>query len=329
MAALMSIDAVLSPVERSVGLLFSEAPVWKTMGQGWQPLCGGFNQVGYSVEWHDFASQTDFDWARSFHPESLEICLNLAGHGAVRNGRETLVLGPASCGFYFQGKTPLEAIRRKNERHQFITLELSLEFLRKRLPSEDKGMRLGRLHGKRRTLKTMVSPASRLTCDQLQSVMSLKNPPVWVSGRQLWYEAKILELVAALLYEPAEKEELFCQRQKRLNQERVQKVLAILKQDLADPPTLEALGRQVGCSHFYLSRLFTQEMGKTISQFLRELRLERAGELLREGRLNVTEVAMEVGYSSLSHFSQAFREHFGSCPGLYPVALQGVANPSP
>jgi AraC-like DNA-binding protein len=57
----------------------------------------------------------------------------------------------------------------------------------------------------------------------------------------------------------------------------------------------------------------------TISQYLRQLRLERAAELLRAGEHNVTEVALEVGYSSLSHFSQAFHAAFGCCPGLYPL----------
>lgn len=60
-------------------------------------------------------------------------------------------------------------------------------------------------------------------------------------------------------------------------------------------------------------------MGVTIPQYLRQLRLDRAAELLRSGRFNVTEAALEVGYSSLSHFSQAFHEQFGCCPGLYPV----------
>ena len=46
---------------------------------------------------------------------------------------------------------------------------------------------------------------------------------------------------------------------------------------------------------------------------------ERAAELLKSGRCNVTEAAFEVGYSSLSHFSQAFHEMFGCCPGLYPL----------
>jgi AraC-like DNA-binding protein len=68
-----------------------------------------------------------------------------------------------------------------------------------------------------------------------------------------------------------------------------------------------------------LSRLFAQATGKTISAHLRDLRLERAAELLREGRMNVTAAATEVGYSSLSHFTVAFREAFGCCPGLYPL----------
>jgi AraC-like DNA-binding protein len=39
--------------------------------------------------------------------------------------------------------------------------------------------------------------------------------------------------------------------------------------------------------------------------------------------MNVTEAALEVGYSSLSHFSSAFREVIGCCPGLYPMAPVG------
>ena len=55
----------------------------------------------------------------------------------------------------------------------------------------------------------------------------------------------------------------------------------------------------------------------TISAHLRQARLQRAAELLRGGGANVTEAAMAVGYSSLSHFSKAFAEAFGCCPCLY------------
>ena len=50
------------------------------------------------------------------------------------------------------------------------------------------------------------------------------------------------------------------------------------------------------------------------------MRLEKAAELLKTREYNVTEVALEVGYNSLSHFSAAFQETFGCCPGLYPLA---------
>ena len=81
------------------------------------------------------------------------------------------------------------------------------------------------------------------------------------------------------------------------------------------------LGKKVGCSHFYLSRTFSKEMGMTIPQYVRRLRMERAADLLRSGKYNVTEAAMEVGYSSLSHFSQSFHDAFGCCPGLYPLKV--------
>jgi AraC-like DNA-binding protein len=100
----------------------------------------------------------------------------------------------------------------------------------------------------------------------------------------------------------------------------VERVKEILTRDLANPPTLEMLGQEVGCSPFYLSRIFSREVGHTIPQYLRNVRMERAAELLRTGRYNVTEAATEVGYSSLSHFSKAFCETIGCCPVLYPVA---------
>lgn len=57
----------------------------------------------------------------------------------------------------------------------------------------------------------------------------------------------------------------------------------------------------------------------TIQQYARQVRMERAAELLRTGKCNVTEAALEVGYSSLSHFRSAFHETFGCCPGLSPI----------
>lgn len=55
-------------------------------------------------------------------------------------------------------------------------------------------------------------------------------------------------------------------------------------------------------------------MGRSIFQYLRALRMERAAELLGEGKMSVTQVALEVGYTSPSHFSTTFHETFSKRP---------------
>jgi len=298
---------------------FTEAPAWAALGAGWQPLHGSFAQDGCSIEWHDFTTEREFEWAPSFHPRGIEICLNLTGSGWVAAGEERLELAPMTAGFYFQERRQLRGARARGEAHQFITVEISLGFLRRHLPADVEPSEPLRaiLAG---NCAACVSEPLRLGSEHQLLVASLRRPPVHAAAQRLWYHAKALEVASVLFYRPVGGSELFCQRQKILNQKRVQKVLAVLREDLAETPALEEIGRRVGCSHFHLSRIFSQETGHSIFQHLRQLRLERAAELLREGRMNVTEVALEVGYSSPSHFSMAFHEAYGCCPGLYPLA---------
>jgi len=313
-----------SPTDRPPGRRnappFSEARVWEGRGGGWQHLHGSFTEQGYSLEWHDFAADAEFEWSSSFHPGGVEICLNLSGQARVSDGSRVLELAPLTAGFYFQQHSGLDGRRVGTDRHQFITVELSDEFLRRNLPADDEELQepLKRILDGRSG--PYVSEPVRLTSEHQLLVNSLRHPPVYSGAQRLWYRAKALEVASVLFYRPADGNALFCQRQKLLNQERVQKVIAMLRENVSDTPTLESIGKRVGCSHFHLSRIFSQETGQSIFQHLRRLRMERAAELLREGRLNVTQVSLEVGYSSPSHFSMAFHETYGCCPGLYPLA---------
>ncbi len=140
---------------------------------------------------------------------------------------------------------------------------------------------------------------------------------MFAPAQRAWFGSKATELAALYFFQPAAGE-LFRTRAQRAGRERVEKTREILRHELQEPPSLEELARRVGCSHCYFSRLFSHEVGLTIQQYLRQIRLERAAELLRPGRCNVTEAAAAVGYNSLSHFSTAFHNAFGCCPGLYP-----------
>jgi AraC family transcriptional regulator len=308
-------------VEISVTPAFTERPAWRAVGDGWRHLHGSVRGAGVSFEWHDFkTSGEEFDWGKSFHPGSIEVCLNLEGEGRVSFNKSEAAFTTLTAGFYRRGEQELRATRDANQRHQFLTVEMSFDFLRRHL-----GEFVTSLHPLVREIvsgqseKSAVVPPMRLTSRQQQLLASLREVPVLALAQSVWYQAKALEVAAEFFFVAPGEQELFCQRQQRISAERVEKVVAVLREKLSSPPTLDELGRAAGCSSFHLSRTFSTATGMTIPQYTRQLRLERAAELLRSGKFNVTEAALEVGYSSLSHFSSAFHEVFGCCPGLYPL----------
>lgn len=296
-----------------------EQDAWREVKEGWRPLYGDVDQNGVAIEWHDFRTEHSFNWGRTFHPRSLEFCLNLGGHGEI-GSKGKVDYSPGNCGYYAIGAESLTASRRARENHQFVTLEFSRKHLQRQLVDNEADLE----PPFRRIIfgdqsETVVAPVRPMSIEQRNVVASISAPPVPKAAQILWYQSKALELMAHFLFEPKDPE-LFCMRQKRVAQERVERTKELIARDLANPPTLEMLGQEVGCSPFHLSRIFSKEVGLTIPQFLRNLRMERAAELLRSGRYNVTEAATEVGYSSLSHFSKAFCETIGCCPVLYPAA---------
>jgi len=301
---------------------FSERPFWQAWPGAWHPLCGSFAGMGWSFEWHDFEPTTRVEWGKSFHPQGLEVCLNLTGtaHLAAKKGEAELRADSATL--YLAGDLPLAAWREAGQRHQFLTAEFSVDFLRGNLP---RGLGQVRPFVQRvlDTKKPMsaVDDMQPLTPRLRLLVAALRSPPVAGAARTMWFTAKAYEVAAELFFDHTAEEALFCTRQTLVAQERVEKAAALIRENLAEPLTLEALGQRVGCSPFYLSRTFSEQMGMTISQYLRQVRLERAAELLRSGKFNVTQAALEVGYSSIGHFSTAFHETFGCCPGLYPLQM--------
>src|SRR5204862_848217 len=198
-------------------------------------------------------SDEPVDWGRSFHPRSLEFCLNLEGRGEVGDRRsERSAYLPGNSGYYAIADDPLSATRRANERHQFVTLEFSRGHLQKELVHSEADLE----PALRRVIfghkdSTVVGPARAMSMEQRTVVASLVEPPVAKAAQVLWYKSKALELMAHFLFAPKDPE-LFCMRQKRVSRERVERTKQLLARDLANPPSLEMLGQEVGCSPFHL-----------------------------------------------------------------------------
>ena len=102
---------------------------------------------------------------------------------------------------------------------------------------------------------------------------------------------------------------------------RVELVIAEIETDVARVWETAQLAALVNLSTSRFRHLFKEETGRTMNQYLRERRLERAEILLRTTFLSIKEVMSEAGVSSMSHFVQYFKERYGVTPSGYRKQL--------
>ncbi|MGE5624431.1 MAG: helix-turn-helix transcriptional regulator [Bacillota bacterium] len=91
----------------------------------------------------------------------------------------------------------------------------------------------------------------------------------------------------------------------------------LIAESFAERVTLEAIAKQLDVSPFRLCRAFRQATGGSLHQHLMRLRLVTALEKLPEYRERLTDLAFDLGFSSHSHFTHAFRGYFGRAPSAY------------
>lgn len=104
-------------------------------------------------------------------------------------------------------------------------------------------------------------------------------------------------------------------RRRRAQQEMVDAVRHLISQRFGQKLLLDEIGRAVGSSPFHLSRIFTREVGVPIHRFLTQIRLRAALDRMADSGGDLSRIALEVGFSSHSHFTTAFRREYGLPPG--------------
>ena len=98
----------------------------------------------------------------------------------------------------------------------------------------------------------------------------------------------------------------------------MERIMKAINDHLSDSDfNVEVLTSEVGISRAQLHRKMKEMTGLPVSEFIRNIRLEQAVRLLKEQKVNVTQVAYAVGFSNLAHFSTVFRKQFGVSPTEY------------
>jgi len=95
-------------------------------------------------------------------------------------------------------------------------------------------------------------------------------------------------------------------------------VVEIVEKNLAEYEfDVESLAHQLALSRRQLFRKFKAVAGCTPNVFIRDIRLKRAAQLLRDSGMTVSEIIYAVGFSDPKYFRNIFRERFGVLPGEY------------
>lgn len=95
------------------------------------------------------------------------------------------------------------------------------------------------------------------------------------------------------------------------------KILRYIKRHHTQNIILEQICKHFGVSRSYLSHSFKKNMGKGFREYLTELRLEDAKSLLKYSNLTVTEIALSVGFSDSTYFSNVFKAKVGTSPSHF------------
>ncbi|WP_169334361.1 helix-turn-helix domain-containing protein [Rubritalea marina] len=280
-------------------------------------LYGDYSSSGVELRWHRGYVES---YADSLHQGALHIIFNQAGEGILLGNSLRVNFSAGTMLAFHHGSDESLIASRKGaqETHDFLVLIVSETWLRNTF-----GSRLSAFHPDLRSAiensaraNQVLGKVRSMSLTERGIVSDLCAPPVEGPAQRYWFMAKVLEILTHHLFAPTSTlgAQPFCSMVKQRNSERVAACNRWLEEHLDENLDLSQLAECVGCAPHYLSRQYKQQTGITLKQQHRKLRIEKAAELLEQGDYNVTEAAMEVGYSSLSHFSKAFHEETGRLP---------------
>lgn len=140
-----------------------------------------------------------------------------------------------------------------------------------------------------------------------------------------YFEAFLLELMIHDAQDEREKTILNTSQSndRRLRFERAN---TYMQSHLADNLTLQDICSHCSMSATLAQQIFRHETGNSMMQWYARLKLERAKQLIREGKGNFTSIAYQLGYSSIHHFSKQFSKVYGKSPTEYALSITSLLN---
>lgn len=100
------------------------------------------------------------------------------------------------------------------------------------------------------------------------------------------------------------------------------RVVEYFENNLIDTPTLNAICRATGYSCTYIEGVFKEKTGRSVMEYYKIIKLEKAKDLIRDGDYTFTQISAILNYSSLHYFSKIFKRYIGMTPTEYSSSVK-------
>ena len=148
---------------------------------------------------------------------------------------------------------------------------------------------------------------------------------VWLACR-LYHEFKNWQICSELIAEGLTLEMLAHTARKKVGLEKsppkwLERVVEKLNDEFAETPTTETLASEADVHPVHLAAVFRKFHQQTIGEYVQNLRINRASELLLQKEIPLCDIAYSTGFSDQSHFTRIFKRYVGITPGAFRKSL--------
>ncbi|WP_432710710.1 helix-turn-helix domain-containing protein [Pedobacter sp.] len=202
-----------------------------------------------------------------------------------------------------------------DEVHDMIFINIDYSFFCRYLPSDHEGFQ----NIKKGVAQDEASIFSNLnlhiTPEIISILNSLKNSTHTGFCEKLFLESKVLELLVLQVSQFEQIRNSDAKHQLKKDElDKMYEVREILTSNMQEQLSLRTLSHMVGTNEYNLKRHFKIAFGTTVYGYLNQYKMEQAKFLLINEDMTIAEVATRMGYKYATHFSSAFKKHFGYLP---------------
>lgn len=279
---------------------------------GWLEICelaqGFLIIVGDCLVHRPFAGRLDCSDMLTVHLATEIDFEYVSGRGEtldLKGTTGTIVFEPA-------GMPPTEWIGTGRSRG--ITLNLRREVLARLYAGGEGGLPVALQAFLSGDLRQTVARRFLLNPVLLRCLEDLLGCRLEDRSRRIFFEAKALEILCHT-FEALVQDEMFGSLEASASTTRgVLKAKQMLTENFVTPPSIPKLAQIVGMSRTCLCTGFRQIVGQSVFDYVTDLRMQRALELMRERDTSITQIAYAVGFGHVSSFTVAIQRRFGMSP---------------